>query len=260
MEGRARSWAADEQPVPDEEAEEDGKVGEREEKEPARSRVPRGGPEEGSRPPQEARADSERGRTVPRAREAEERREHAHDRQRGRSGERPERDLAARLVAHREHREVHGGIVAPVGPGDRHEVRDLPEEEDAEEDPAQGRNRALGGGPAYQRRERPRDRAYLGAPQAPALRRRVPAQVECDRQEREEGGEPADLREYQHQSRDAHEPPEDEGRAPGDPARRDRPQRRAPHPRVRVALHPLVERGDAARGKRGSHDEEPDTE
>src|ERR1017187_10239207 len=73
-----------------------------------------------------------------------------------------------------------------------------------------------------------------------------------------EVGKLADLHEDQHQRRDAHEPSQDERGATRDLAGRYGPERRAAHPRVRVALHPLIERGDGPGGQGGSQHEERD--
>jgi len=134
----------------------------------------------------------------------------------------------------------------------------LPEEEDPEQNPPQGRDRALGGGPADEGGKGARDRPDLSAPIAGALGRGVPTQVEGDGQQGEKGGQLSDQGEDDHQGRDAHQPPEDESGAACYLARGDRPERGPVHLGVGVALHPLVERRHPARGKGGSDDQEPD--
>jgi hypothetical protein len=143
-----------------------------------------------------------------------------------------------------------GGVVVAVQPGDGQEVRHLPQEHDAEEQPGFLREGVGGGGPADDRRQRARYGAYDGGERGAQLERRVEPDVDDQRGERHEGREQVHA-ECQQQEAHGREHEAEHARL----ERLDAPIGQGPQPRaLHQAIHPplvdLVERGGAAGDQR----------
>src|SRR5215470_17371730 len=138
-------------------------------------------------PAEHERAEERGAGEVPCAAEAE-----RHDRERGQHLEqepdedRRQRRALAALVG--QDLEAGGQVVLLPEDGDREKMRDLPEEDDAEEREPGGRERAGAGGPAEERRHRARDRSDEKRVHRALLHRRVDEDVEDERDRAEEPG------------------------------------------------------------------------
>ena len=116
-----------------------------------------------------------------------------HADERGREAERQQRQrvddgLTPRAAAvgleHRQHREPRPRVILAIDPCDRQKVRQLPQENDAEEDPRALRQLVERRCPADDRRQRPGDRANHRRKRRMPLQRRVDDGIGGHRQER----------------------------------------------------------------------------
>ena len=109
-------------------------------------------------------------------------RERAEDQQREAVEKRLARSCRSVFITHGEHGKTGAAVVFAVDPTDGHEVRELPEKDDREGDPAAEREGAGRGGPAHEWRHGARNRADGRARGRNALQRRVHEDVRDQRE------------------------------------------------------------------------------
>src|SRR5688572_5945541 len=174
-----------------------GQISEGREEQPARP-LPRPLPREREAERQERGAEGARAREIRPARPA-----HRHGREADEDqGQGLQDDLPRRAPAlgidDRQHRISRLRVVLAVQPRDREEVRQLPEEQDAEERPRAGVERAPRRRPSHHGGQRAGDRADHGAERRPRLQRGVDEDVEDEGRRRQHGGQGVHLHREEH--------------------------------------------------------------
>ncbi len=146
-------------------------------------------------------------------------------------------------------------VVVAVHPGDRHEVRNLPEEHDREQRPAASVDRAVPGRPADERRQRAGHGADERRDRRAPLQRRVDGEVDDERRSGDAAPRAALADSVRRPMPAAARTMPNDARFVGrDAAVRQRPQPRPLHQRVGVALVHLVQHRRAAGDERGAGD------
>jgi len=209
---------------------------------------------EAHRKEQEGDAEDQRDAEVQRAGQPRQGRRQAHRDQRGRVHHRLAGGAATGGFHDGEHREPGALVLLAEQPGQRQEVRHLPQEHDREQQPRLAPERARRRRPADHRRQGARNGADDGGQRRAALHRRVPDDVADQGGEGHDRAQVIDAEGQLRETERAQQHGEDEGAPCRQPPVGQRPQPRARHQRIDVLLVQLVHhRRPAGHQRRADH-------